>query len=59
MTLNMQDAPLLIVALIVFGGAFVYLWRMDARVRILEAELREESMQIARESEKTSREKVA
>ena len=48
MILNMQDAPLLTVALIVLGGVFLYLWRMDARIRGLEIELREELMESRR-----------
>ena len=59
MTLNLQDAPLLIVAVIVFGGAFLYLWRMDARVRSLEAELRDELMIEAQSDVASSRGKVA
>jgi len=40
--MQLQDLPLLIVALIVFIGVFVFLWGVDSRLRRLETELRDE-----------------
>ena len=39
--MHTADAPLLIIALIVFGGIYVYLMGIDARMRRLERELDE------------------
>lgn len=40
--MQFQDLPLLLVALIVFAGIFVYLCTIDTKMRRLESELRDE-----------------
>jgi CcmD family protein len=40
--MQLQDMPLLIVSLIVFAALFVYMFGVDARVRRMERELRDE-----------------
>jgi CcmD family protein len=40
--MQLQDLPLLVVALIVFVGLFFFVWSIDSRARRLEQELRDE-----------------
>ncbi len=43
----MHDIPLLIVALMVFGGLFAFTWSLDSRTKRIENELRTELDQMS------------